>query len=752
MGIMQVIHNAESKQAFFDWLSTGNANKNSPSKVVSFIERISEYAINKKICYTDFWCITQPSDFEHIYTKILDAIQLNTLDRSTYKTFIVMGQLYLKFLEEKLFSNVGDDADGEGIHISVTPLSESTDKQEFLKSEKPFDKQAWRDINTDALIAWLTTQPNANGTLYLERVVRQYIWALQYAPAKLDLATVVNRNVFSCRTIEELNFLWEEFKSAPNYKDVNRKTSGAFSAALSCLSRYLEYLRHCDVGLEGVSFNFVPQNVPSERSAERLINGGNADTPALTSTGSVFENEVLTAVSHVLSAHFPNGFRANSPIELMRFRSYAADDSTDSIPLVDEDLKKAISFCGTLFEGKVYVVGKETESRLKEEIDAEVVSGAEIIYYSNFYARHESWLFAGRVVSEVMLKDMLKTLYPAYTYKASYFSTKINIGTELSIIKSEILRVWNGDTLLCYDQISGRLPYIPLDKIKLVFAQNGDFIWNSTEVYTQIGMIDISDEERADIEDYVANACRTAGFASMSDVPLSAIEEHNNELSLTAIHNAVFAIVLLGKYEKRGKILTRKGDTLDALILMKDHCRSIDKCTLQELLHYEQNLTGDAYPWIALEAGYAVLVRIAEDAFVAEKYVYFDVDEVDATLGLFVTGQYLPLKSVTTFATFPHCGQFWNLFLLESYCRRFSSRFRFEGLTMNSRNAGAIVRKSCGVAYTEIMADAVAASGVELKKTDVVEFLYNHGYIGRRFYAKAGELIEQAITLRERRD
>ena len=78
-------------------------------------------------------------------------------------------------------------------------------------------------------------------------------------------------------------------------------------------------------------------------------------------------------------------------------------------------------------------------------------------------------------------------------------------------------------------------------------------------------MVDISDEERADIEDYVAYACRTAGFASMSDVPLSAIEEHNNELSLTAIHNAVFAIVLSGKYEKRGKIITRKGDILDAL-------------------------------------------------------------------------------------------------------------------------------------------------------------------------------------------
>jgi hypothetical protein len=767
-------------------------------------------------------------------------------------------------------------------------MSELTDKQEVFLSEKQLEKQACCDINTEALIAWLTTQPNANGTLYLERVVRQYIWALRYASAKLILTTVDNRNVFSCQTVEELNSLWEVFKSAPNYKDVNRGVSGQFSAGLSCLSRYLEYLsgrqentptpvkaskhlpnavqaiqdnppvrsailvdfdhpercaqtrpvscvinghavipnklnwsqllvavterliaesnphlaeldnipmygskvfflphkpvigtcallsngkwistnyppqiivviignlcRHCDVGLEVVSIIFVPKNVLTEQSAERLM-GGNTNTPVLTTTGSVFEPEVLTAVSDVLSAHFPNGFRADSPIELMRFRRYAADDSTDGIPLlVDEDLKKVISLCGILFEGKVYAVGKETESRLKEKIDAAIASGVEVIYYTSVYARHESWLFAGNLISEVMLKEMLKTLYPAYQHKANYFSMKRNNGTGLAIIRSEIMRVWNGDTLLNYEQISERLPYIPIDKMKYVLAQNGDFIWNSTEVYTHIGMVDISDEEQADIEDYVANTCRAVGYASISDVPLGEIEERNFELKLTAIHNAVFAIILADKYNKRGKIITRKGDTLDALTIMKEHCHSIDKCSLQDLLEYERDLTGETHRWIPMEAGYAILVRIAKDTFIAEKYVHFDVDWVDETLDLLVTDQYLPLKSVTTFAAFPHCGQVWNLFLLESYCRRFSRRFRFEVLAVNSRNAGAIVRKGCGLTYAEIMADAVATSSVELEKTAVIEFLCNNGYIGRRSYAKIDKLIEQAKAIRERRD
>ncbi len=754
---MQVIHNAGSKQAFFDWLSTGNANKYSPSKVISFIERISEYAINKKVCHTDFWYITQPGDFEQIYTKILDAILLSTLDRSTYKIFIVVGQLYLKFLREKPFSNVGAVADVERMHLSVTPMNESTDKQEVVQSEKQIGKQVRHDINPESLMAWLTTQPNANGTLYLERVVRQYVWALGYAPAKLILATVDNRNVFSCLTVEDLNSLWEVFKSAPNYSDVNRKTSGSFSAGLSCLSRYLEYLSR---GQENTPAHMPPskpfplaiqtnQNPPT--SAERLMRG-NTNSPALVTTDWVFEPKVLAAVSNVLSAHFPNGFRIDSPIELMRFRSFADDDSIDRIPPVDEELKKAIRLCGTLFEGKVFAVAKETERRLKEKIDAAIASGVEVIYYASLYVRHESWLFAASVISDEMLKELLKSLYPAYQHKANYFSMKRNNGTENSIIRNEIMRVWNGNTLLNYEKISKLLPYIPLDKIKRVLALNGEFIWNATEVYTHIGIVDISDEERAVIEDYVAAACRTVGYASMSDVPLGEIKEHNHELTITAIHNAVFVMVLSGKYEKQGKIITRQGDILDALTILKEHCRSIDKCSLQDLLDFERDLTGESHRWIPMEAGYAVLVRIAEDAFVAEKYVHFDVVKIDETLDTFVRGQYLPLKDITTFAAFPHCGQVWNLFLLESYCRRFSNRYRFEALTVNSRNVGAIVRKSCGLAYTEIMADAVAVSGVELKKTDVLEFLYNSGYIGKKNYTKTDEIIAEAKILRERRD
>jgi len=113
-------------------------------------------------------------------------------------------------------------------------------------------------------------------------------------------------------------------------------------------------------------------------------------------------------------------------------------------------------------------------------------------------------------------------------------------------------------------------------------------------------------------------------------------------------------------------------------------------------------------------------------------------------------GEYIPLRVVTTFALFPHCGQPWNLFLLESYCRRFSDKFRFEVLAVNSKNAGAIVRKSCRLSYVKIMAEAVAKSDIPLEKAAIQEYLCSNGYTGKSTTAKAVEILEMAKAIRKR--
>ena len=322
-----------------------------------------------------------------------------------------------------------------------------------------------------------------------------------------------------------------------------------------------------------------------------------------------------------------------------------------------------------------------------------------------------------------------------------------------AVLESEILRVWDGDVLLTYDQLAERLPYIPLDRIRYALGQNGDFIWNSVETFSHISRIAIADDERESIRAAAARECNARGYFAITDLPFGEIEERNYELSVTALHNAIYRICLSDRCDKRGKIVTRKGDVFDALTIMKEYCRTIDKCSLEDLLDYEKELTGEVHRWIPMEAGNAILVRIDKDSYVADRYVNFDADVIDEAIESVVKGDYLPLKAFTAFGAFPYCGQTWDLFLFESYCRRFSRRFRFDAPSVNSRNAGAVIRRSCGMDYTEIMADAVANADVPLKAAVVGRFLADSGYTGRSMKAKVTEIIiDRARAIRERRD
>lgn len=865
-------NNMSTRDEFQRWMAEGNARKYPPEVALACMDRISEYAVCKKITAGSLWEHVKHSTFKLVYKRLLEMKMLRITDRNTYKVFIVAGRLYMQFLKEKS-------------HVYKGAIPTLSNVPEEKLSVMPGQKVK-HTINTENVVAWLVTQPNANGTLYLETVVRQYMSALRTAPEKLDMpiATEV-KSIFDCQTTDELNTYWEVFRSAPNYQQVNSSTSGMFSAALNCYLRYLQHLadsvqvdesiKMYDVQpvvqgtvaacerqkpdvLKCVDFDYPERCaqtkpvrctingediVPKKRNWSQLLiaitesfiseknlnlasldhisvygsrvfflsqktdfgncaklsNGkwiyanynpqtvvtiiGNlcshcgvnlddviinieskddkAAVPIQTLTHHAylsqtemphidFKHSIIEQLTGVLLMHYTNGFRLNSPIEMTRFRLFAAKDLDEELMLGDEELMSYIEACGTTYDGKVYVVSAAVKERIQKLVDSYLAEGAQSIFFAEFYTKNEDWLFEASVVSEHMLIVVLREILPNLSFTQTYCGyTSVSVFT---VLEEEILRVWGGDVLLTYSQISERLPYIPLERIKQGLGQNGDFIWNSTETFTHISRIEITDNEREDVRITAVKECSARGYASVTDLPYCEIEERNYELSITAVHNAIYRICLSDTFDKRGKIITRKGDVFDALTIMKEYCRTIDKCMLDELLNYERELTGEVHRWIPMEAGNAILVRIDKENYVSDKFVCFDSEVIDDAIGLIVTGDYLPLKSFTTFGAFPDCGQTWNLFLLESYCRRFSRRFRFDAPSVNSRNAGAIIRKSCVLDYTQVMIDAVANSDILLTKANVGIFLYKSGYTGKSTTAQAPEIIEKAQAIRERRD
>lgn len=736
------------RDAFVAWLSNGHSKKYTPVILANCLDLISKYSLKNKICDVGVWELSRRSIFQEVYNKILNDKLFRMTNRTTYKIFLTAGQLYLKFLRDKPLSKTmtlsNEEIGVESLMISVpqnTDVVDFTEKHAVMTLLVDFThpELCAKTYPVSCLINGRTVVPDKqNWSRLLIAITERFIEDGNANLSVLETMPIYGSKVFFMPRKADLGTCFELSNGKWLYVNYNPETIVTIIGKLC---------RHCEVSRGDVLISYLPKGAPfmhSIGSAMHEVEDGAA-------VKTTFEPIFIEKITKLISVHFPNGFRLESPIELSRFHRFASEDLGEEILIADEELVKAISTCGTFFEGKVYVVDGEIENRIQNNIDLEISKGAIVIFYHSFYDRHEEWLFAGSIISAEMLKDVLCKLYPKYTYKANYCYLKAVNGTEISQIKSEIMRVWGSDVVLNYEQISERLPYIPVEKIKLVLAQVGEFIWNMREVYTHVSKIDMSGEECVAIADYIADACRREGYASISDIPLRDIEERHHELTLTAIHTAIYEIALIDKYDRRGKIITRKGDTLDAFTIMKEHCRTLDKCTLQELLDFERELTGESHRRIPMEAGYAVMVRAQEDSYIAEKYVHFDVGEIDEAIDLFVAEAYLPLKSVTTFAAFPHCGQVWNLFMLESYCRRFSDRFRFDASSVNSKNAGAIVRKNCRLSYHQIMADAVAQSDIPLENAAMEEFLCNNGYISRRSYAKTNELIEQAKAIRERR-
>jgi len=454
-------------------------------------------------------------------------------------------------------------------------------------------------------------------------------------------------------------------------------------------------------------------------------------------------------ITQILSERFTNGFRIASPIDLERFRRFVSDYSNDKTQLSDDELMKAIDNCGMSFDGKVYVVSEQTKSQVKEIAKRYFSDGAKIIFYASFYAKNEDWLFSASIISEDMLIVILRKLFPKLSFTQTYFGY---LNTAISdALESEILRVWADDVLLTYEQLAERLHYIPIEKIKYTLGQNSDFIWNNTSTFSHVSKINITANECKAIRKAAQRECKANGYISITDLPLGEIVERNYELTLSAVHNAAFRICLSDKFDKKGKIINRKGTALNALTIMKEYCRSLDSCSLDDLLEFEKNLTGEIHRWVPMQAGYDIMVRTDKNTFLAEKYLDFDVVAIDNAIENFICGEYIPLRSITTFVLFPYCGQVWTLFLLESYVRRFSNKFRFETSHMNSKNAGCIIRKHSKLTYDDIMTDAIDRSNVQLNENAIAEFLFENGYRGSRQKSNFTDLIMQVKDLRKKR-
>ena len=450
----------------------------------------------------------------------------------------------------------------------------------------------------------------------------------------------------------------------------------------------------------------------------------------------------------LLLEKFSYGLRVDSFIDMSRLRGYA-EEMGISITESEEELKAQIIDAGILSESKVYFFTHKLYEDLVQMAEELFGVGHQVIYYEKLFEKNSDWLIEQNILSEVLLKDIFVKESQGFFVGRNFLVNSTERINEFDAVESELKRVWGDNAIHSYQELYDLLPYIPEEKIRQILSRSNQFVWSSLEHFAWIERVIISDNEKQTIVDYVNEKCDSVGFATISEVPLEQIEEENYELSINAIYDAVYNIVLKDRFILKGRILTKDQSNTDIWELARSYCLGKDECLFTDLYNYVQSVNGTAYRPVAYKAAYDQMVRVAENKFVADKHVLFDVQKIDELLSTFVKGAFIAVKGVASFALFPDCNYAWNHYILESFCYRFSEKFRLELQNFNEKNVGLIVRKDSELSYVDILAKTAAGAGIELTIEQVGDYLYNNGYTTKSRMSLLSEVIERARRILE---
>lgn len=441
---------------------------------------------------------------------------------------------------------------------------------------------------------------------------------------------------------------------------------------------------------------------------------------------------------------FPNGLRPNSIIDLNKLRRayftrYGAD-----IP-ENVDIPRLISDMGLACGEKVYLFSEEQKRNLRDRILSIFASGYKVIYFSELRLLHAELLESCHLYESPLMRCVLHSVLPEAVCGAEWI-----MEDRSATDADEIARAFGDDLVLNYRQIRERCPYLSREAIPRALSSSERFVWSSPETYAQVERIQLDPREVENVYQNVMPRIQEEGHFSLAQLRIEESCALNPQISPWAVRDAMFLRHMAAHCDRHGLIATPKGVCVTTPQLLEAWCAQQLRLSIHEIDAYELELTGHSSLglWIACNK----MVRIDREHFVGDALVHFDVDAVDQAIGFFVGERIISIAAITSFTSFPEVpGYRWNLYLVESFLRRFSRRFTIDGGPAKSSYVGGICSAGRHFdCYEERLAHAVMQDRIPLTEDDVGQYLTQRKFILRRG-AFVRRVLERARSLNDRR-
>lgn len=459
---------------------------------------------------------------------------------------------------------------------------------------------------------------------------------------------------------------------------------------------------------------------------------------------AAYSSELLEQAKAIISNNFANGMRKNSMIAKKKFKAaYLEQIGIELSETIDiDDLAASV---GYEYADKIYVLSECNKTEIKALVNKAFASGCRVIFYEELYRQHMDFMTQAGVFTAELLKNTLKKISPELVYRRSFFAVTLN-----DTLENAIAACFEGKIVKTYNEIKAELPYADMSSIRFACSQDSRFVWVREGTYAFVQSLSLAENDVITTEKVIEQDIEIRGFSVIYRVCVDESKNLNPDISETALRDAVFLRYLSQKYERKRSVIMKPGASFHAPDIMNIYCQGLRKATLGELLEYEKDITEKTT--YSLTAAYENMLRIDRELFVALDEVQFDVQTIDNAIALYVNDSIIPLKSVKSFLAFPDIpGVPWNHFLLDSYCKHKSIRFRSMGGPAKGKLVGAIFPSTMKFdSYDELLATVIAKSNLELREDDVCTFLSEHAYTLRRI--NPGRIIIKAQEIRNQEE
>lgn len=459
--------------------------------------------------------------------------------------------------------------------------------------------------------------------------------------------------------------------------------------------------------------------------------------------------DTVKRIINIIIANFPNGIRDDFIDTNKVLRIYLANYANENI---SRDLiAKVIYENGIGDNGRFYFVSDGDSQHILRLID-EILGAYPIAYYSAVHKKHANFFSHLHIFSSDVLKKFLQEIDVGNFHFDEFCSACRSTRLDYEVAKIFMA----AKNFLSLDDLQERLPYVPSEKISAILSNMKKYLPASNGKYCPVSKIQFDSDEIQVAKRQIISIIDKNGYATPEDYNLSSNLALNPELNEKDLRNVIYEKFFAADFTKCGKRFFKKGDTIKARgsTGAVNHLRGFidgqEELSDEKLFAFSENLGIDQY--VALFVAHEKMIRVSKTLFVKDELITFDVAGIDESLASFVQGKIIPLRAVTSFTGFPPVESYsWNLFLLESFLRKYSRRYVYDAPATNSANVGAIYPNSMKFeGYLDVQAAVVVQENIPLEKTIVGEFLVKQGFRARRINKINEQIIERVQEILHR--